>query len=112
MKHRLLTVLTWRYSVRVVMFAVVSLIAVRYGMGQTRQYVVTELSRNGVAGVPYKLNSLGDIAGRAHGAVEGQLRATVWNRSNFNAKHIGALLGGDYSAASDINDLGEVVGVS
>ena len=47
------------------MFAVVSLIAVGYGMAQTRQYVVTKLSRDEVTGVPYKLNNLGDIAGRA-----------------------------------------------
>jgi probable HAF family extracellular repeat protein len=112
MKHRLLTVLTWHYSVRVVMFVVVSLIAARQGIGQTRQYVVAELSRDEAPGVPRKLNNLGDIAGRADGGVKGELKATVWNRSNFKAKHIGALPGGDYSAASDINDIGEVVGVS
>jgi probable HAF family extracellular repeat protein len=94
------------------MFVVISLVAPGQGIGQTRQYVVTELSRDEAPGVPYKLNNLGDIAGRADGVVGGELKATVWNRSNFKAKHIGALPGGDYSAASDINDIGEVVGVS
>src|SRR4029077_15036404 len=102
-------VLTWRYPVGVVMFVVVSLIAAGNGIGQTRQYVVTELSRDEAPGVPYKLNNFGDIAGRTDSAVEGKLKATVWNRSNLKAKHIGGLPGGDYSAASDINDLGEVV---
>jgi probable HAF family extracellular repeat protein len=104
--------LTCCYPVGVVMFVVASLIAARQGIGQTRQYAVTELSRDEAAGVPYKLNNLGDIAGRAAGAVEGKLKATVWNRSNFKAKHVEALPGSDYSAASDINDIGVVVGVS
>ena len=112
MKHRRLTVVPWHYSVGIVMFVVISLVAPRQGIGQTRQYVVTELSRDEAPGVSYKLNNLGDIAGRADGAAGGELKATVWNRSNFKAKHIGALPGGDYSAASDINDIGEVVGVS
>ena len=86
-----LTLRTWHYSVGVVMFVVASLIAARQGIGQTRQYVVTDLSRNEAPGVPRKLNNLGDVAGRADGAVEGELKATVWNRSNFKAKHIGAL---------------------
>src|SRR4030095_12061644 len=108
MKPWPLTLRAWHYSVGSVLFIAASLIDPSRGVGQTRQYVVTELS----SGVPCKLNNLGDIAGRTVGAFEGELRATVWNRSNFKAKYIGALLGGDYSSASDVNDVGEVVGVS
>jgi probable HAF family extracellular repeat protein len=77
--------------------------------GQTRQYIVTELSNNDIAGVPCKLNNFGDIAGR--GASEGVSRATVWDRSNFKSKGLAVLVSGDYSSASDINDLGDVAGV-
>ncbi len=80
--------------------------------GQTNAYVVTELSGEDASQVPSKLNNLGDIVGRAASAAEGGTRATIWNRSRSNSKHLGALSGGDYSSASDINDAGEVAGVS
>src|SRR4029450_13636616 len=102
MKPRSLTLRAWHYSVAAVMFLAASLIDPSRGVGQTRQYVVTELS----SGVPCKLNTLGDIAGR--GASEGVSRATIWNRSNFKSKGLSALVSGDYSSASDINDLGDV----
>ena len=73
MKHPLLTGLTWHFPVGVVMFVVVSFFAARHGIGQSRQYVVTELSRDEAPGVPYKLNNLGDIAGRADGIGGGKL---------------------------------------
>ena len=112
MKPRPLTLRTWHYSVGAVMFLAASLIAPGRAVGQTRQYTVTELSSDDAPGVPCKLNNVGDIAGRAGSVIDGKLKATVWDRSNFKAKHIGALLGGDYSSASDVNDAGEVVGVS
>src|SRR5438093_12071248 len=112
MKPQLLTLRTWRQSLGAMVFVVASLIAPCKGVGQTRQYMVTELSREDAPGVPCKLNNVGDIAGRAGSVLDGKLKATVWDRSNFKAKHIGALLGGDYSSASDVNDAGEVVGVS
>jgi probable HAF family extracellular repeat protein len=105
MKSRPLTLRAWHYSVGAVLFVAASLIAPSRGVGQTRQYIMTELS----SGVPCKLNNLGDIAGR--GASEGASRATVWDRSNFKSKGLGALVSGDYSSASDINDLGDVAGV-
>jgi len=111
MKPRPLTLRAWHYSVGAVIFVAASLITPGRAVGQTRQYVVTELSRTDAPGVPCKLNNLGDIAGRTGGALKAELKAAVWNRSNFKAKHISALSGGDYSSASDINDLGEVVGV-
>src|SRR5436190_5375330 len=112
MKPRPLTLRTWHYSVGAVMFLAASLIAPGRAVGQTRQYTVTELSSDDAPGVPCKLNDFGDIAGRTGGALGGELRATVWNRSTFKTKHIGALLGGDYGSAADVNDVGEVVGVA
>ncbi len=80
--------------------------------GQTWQYIVTELSAEEAHAVPCKLNNLGDIAGRVGGALEGKTRATMWNRSDFKSKHLGRLLDGDYSSALDINDFGDIAGVS
>jgi probable HAF family extracellular repeat protein len=110
MKHQFLTVLPRHNSVGVIILVVLTLIAARQGIGQTRQYVVTELSNNDRAGVPCKLNNFGDIAGR--GASKGVSRATVWERSNFRSKGLSVLMNGDYSSAFDINDVGDVAGVS
>jgi len=77
MKPRPLTVRAWHYSVGAVMFVAASLIAPGRAVGQTRQYVVIELSRTDAPGVPCKLNNLGDIAGRTGGALEGELKAAV-----------------------------------
>jgi probable HAF family extracellular repeat protein len=80
--------------------------------GQTNAYIVTDLSLDDATQVPCKLNNFGDVVGRAGGPLEGEPRATVWNRSNLRRKHLGAFSDGDYSSASDINDVGEVAGVS
>ena len=82
-------------------------------LGQSHQYIVTELSVEDAHAIPCKLNNLGDIAGRVGGALEGKTRATIWNRSNFKSKHLAGLANGDdYSSALDINDLGDIAGVS
>jgi len=75
-------------------------------------YIVSELSGKDLSQVASKLNNLGDVAGRAAAAADGETRATIWGRSHLKPKAVGVLLGGDYSAASDINDAGEVTGVS
>jgi probable HAF family extracellular repeat protein len=80
--------------------------------GQTRGYIVRQLSSDDAAAVPCKLNNLGDIVGRANNQQKGESQATVWNRSNFKSKHFAALVGGDYSSAFGINDMGEVAGGS
>jgi probable HAF family extracellular repeat protein len=80
--------------------------------GQTNAYVVRDLSRDDSSEVPAKLNNLGDIAGRAVIAGEGGTRATTWKHSGVKSKHLGVLLGGDYSSAAGINDAGQVVGAS
>jgi probable HAF family extracellular repeat protein len=81
-------------------------------IGQTQRYSVIELSSDDATRVPCKLNNFGDIAGRSGSALEHEPRATVWNHSNFSSKHLAALAGGDYSSALDINDTGDVTGVS
>jgi probable HAF family extracellular repeat protein len=80
--------------------------------GQTNAYIVTEISRGDSGEVPSKLNNLGDFAGRLAGPAEHGTRAAIWNHSGFKLKHLGALSGGEYSAASGINDAGQVAGVS
>ena len=95
-----------------ILFLVSELISVRGLFGQSAAYVVTELTSGDATEVPCKLNNLGDIVGRATSHVKGESHATVWNRSNFKSKHLAALIGGDYSSAFGINDMGEVAGGS
>ena len=102
----------WPLFFSAVLFITASLVAPGKLLGQTRQYLVTELSSDDAPGIPCKLNNLGDIVGRADGKIKGKSEATVWNRSNFKSKHLATLAGGDYSSAFDINDTGEAVGVS
>jgi probable HAF family extracellular repeat protein len=82
-------------------------------LSQTPAYIATELTSEDETQVPSKLNNLGDIVGRkASNSGEGAPRATLWRHSYLSAKHLGAFLGGDYSSATGINDVGEIVGVS
>jgi probable HAF family extracellular repeat protein len=100
------------YALSAIVAVTVGSVTPRQVCGQTNAYLVTELSSEDAGEVSSKLNNLGDIAGRAASAAEGGIRATIWNHSDLKRKHLGALLGGDYSSASAINDVGEVAGVS
>jgi len=93
--------------IAVISGSVLGVIEVR---GQTRQYIITELSSHDATRVPCKINNHGDIVGRADSAFHHSPRATVWNSSNLKAKHLRAFVGADYSSAFDINDEGEIVG--
>ena len=110
-------VLSWFNAIGVNAFCAVlavatGFVASHHACAQTSEYIVTELSEEDASQVPCKLNNLGDIVGRKNGALEGAPQAVTWNHSRLTSKHLGALPGGDYSSASDINDAGEVVGVS
>ena len=100
------------YVVSAIFSVTAGLGAPRQVCGQTNGYTVTDLSADDTTQVPCKLNNLGDLVGRALGAVDAQPRATFWTRSKLVKKHLGAFAGGDYSSASGINDSGEVTGVS
>jgi probable HAF family extracellular repeat protein len=102
----------WPYAIGGVAIIAGSLITPIELFGQTQLYIITELSSDDATRVPCKLNNLGGIAGRAGSMTKGETRATVWNRSNFRSKHLASLASGDYSAAFDINDAGDVAGVS
>jgi probable HAF family extracellular repeat protein len=102
----------WQRAMGVIAVISGSLIGAIEVCGQTPQYIVTELSSDDATRVPCKLNNHGDIAGRADSALRREPRATFWNRSNLRPKHLRAFVGGDYSSAFDINDAGEIVGVS
>ena len=103
----------WHHAIgAIAIIAGSSLICQTKVSGQTQHYIVTEISSDDATRVPCKLNNHGDIVGRAYGALEREPRATLWNGSNLRRKHLAALMGGDYSSASDINDTGEVAGVS
>src|SRR5438067_1349346 len=102
----------WQRAMGVIAVISGSLIGAIEACGQTPRYIVTELSSDDATRVPCKLNNHGDIAGRADSAFQREPRATLWNRSNLRSKHLRAFVGGDYSSAFDINDAGEIVGVS
>jgi uncharacterized membrane protein len=109
----LLSIGKWNHTIGMVALVAVSLFVPLKVRGQTQEYIVRQLSSDDAAGVPCKLNSLGDVAGRAGDFFSGETRATIWNHSYLKKKkHLGALLGGDYSSASAINDAGQVTGVS
>jgi probable HAF family extracellular repeat protein len=97
-------------SVLAVILAVAAgVITCREIFGQTTMYTVSELSD---AGVPCRLNNLGDVAGRAADSPLGKTRATVWNHGRSRPRNLGDLDGGEYSSASGINDAGEIVGAA
>src|SRR5215510_13745589 len=96
----------------ILIMVIASLIVATRVVGQTRQYVVTELSNEDAAGVPCKLNNFGDIVGRTSSNGKGAPRATLWNHSGKKVKHLGVLAQGDYSSATGINDSGEIAGSS
>lgn len=102
---------TRRAQIRALLIFALSLAGIlseRNSLAQTGGYTVVELT---VAGeIPTRLNNLGDIVGRGGGS--GQAQAMFWNRGNIQAKRLGALLAGDYSSASAINDAGEITGLS
>ena len=64
--------------------------------GQAAVYMVSELP---VAGVPIRLNNLGDIVGGAGSSSTGETRATVWNHASFGPANLGNLGAGEYSFA-------------
>ena len=101
------------YALGVIVAATTAWSITQQAFGQASAYVVTDLSSEDAGEVPAKLNNLGDIVGKASSTAEGGTRATLWNHSDYlKKKRLGALLGGDYSAASAINDAGQVVGIS
>src|SRR6266576_339695 len=82
-------------------------VTLRQTFGQTTEYTVLELS----AGIPSRLNNLGDVAGRGPDSSSGETKATIWKHGRFKKpKHLGKLHGGEHSSASGINDAGEVAG--
>lgn len=94
-----------------ILVSVSELIPARGLFGQSNTYVVTQLSNDDPTQVPSKLNNLGDIVGRKTGN-GGVLGATLWGHSHGNTKHLDTLPDADYSAATGINDVGDVTGVS
>jgi probable HAF family extracellular repeat protein len=93
--------------VSVILAVTAGVVTFRQAFGQMTVYTVSELP---AAGVPNRLNNLGDAAGRAGDSASGETRAAVWNHGKL--KKLGKLVGGEYSSASGINDAGEVAGAA
>ena len=112
MRSTLLWLRKWLHAIGVIIVFTNSLIISTEAFGQASAYLVTELTSGDGAQVPSKLNNLGVIVGRQAGDGKGAPRATFWNHSHSNGKHLGVFAGGDYSSATGINDTGEITGSS
>ncbi len=113
MRFAQLSLRKWNHPVGMAAFVAVSFFVPMNTRGQTQGYIVRQLSSDDAAGVPCKLNNLGDVAGRAGDAFSGAIRATIWSRSGLHSKHLGNFFGGgEYSSAFGINDAGEVTGAT
>jgi probable HAF family extracellular repeat protein len=99
----------WTCVVTVILAVTVGMVTCRETFGQATVYTVAEVF---AAGVPCRLNNLGDVAGRAGGSPSGETRATRWNHARFRPENLGNLGGGEYSSASSINDAGEIAGAA
>jgi probable HAF family extracellular repeat protein len=98
-------------SVVTVLLAVTAgVVTFRETFGETTAYTVSELS--GADRVPWRLNNLGDVAGRARDSLSGEIRATTWNHGSLRPRNLGKLGGGEHSSASGINDAGEAAGAA
>src|SRR4030095_8596381 len=58
--------------------------------GQTVAYTVSDIS---AAGVPCRLNNLGDVTGRGGDSSSGETRATIWNHGSLRPTTLGSLWG-------------------
>jgi probable HAF family extracellular repeat protein len=88
---------------------IAELASTEHTLAQTTAYTISELS---AAGVPCRLNNLGDVAGKAGDSPSGETLATMWNHGSLRPTNLGNLVGGEYSSASGINDAGEVAGAA
>jgi len=101
--------LTYLLVLGAILGVTIGLVARWEAFGQTSAYLITELSG---PGVPYRLNNLGDVAGRARDSLSGKTGATIWNHGGLGRRKLGHFAGGEYSSASGINDAGEASGAS
>jgi probable HAF family extracellular repeat protein len=94
--------------VTVILAITAGVVTLRETFGETTTYTVSELS----AGVPRRLNNLGDVAGNAGDSSSGEIGAALWYHGKYKLrpKPLGKLHGGDHGSASGINDAGEVAG--
>ena len=99
---------TQLHALLIFALSLTGILSVQNSLGQTGGYTVVELTVPGE--IPTRLNNLGDVVGRGGGS--GQAQAMFWTRGNIQPKRMGALLAGDYSSASAINDAGEITGLS
>lgn len=79
--------------------------------GQTGEYSVSELPA-AADSVRVGLNNLGDVAGKAGHSEGTALRVTVWKHGGLDRNEFLSLFRDEYSSASGINDLGDIVGDS
>jgi probable HAF family extracellular repeat protein len=95
--------------VTVILAVTAGVVTLRETFGETTAYTVSQLS---AAGVPCRLNNLGDVAGRAGDPLSGKTRATIWNHGSSQPMNLDNLGDGEYSSVSGINDAGEVAGAT
>src|SRR5438045_9340261 len=78
--------------VTVIVAMIAGWVTFRETFGQTTAYTVSELS----AGVPCRLNNLGDVAGNAGDPSSGEIGAVLWYHGRYRvAKNLGNVRSGD-----------------
>ena len=92
----------------VILAAMAGVVICQETFAQITVYTLSELS----AGVPSRLNNLGDVTGKARNSVLGKIGAIIWNHGSLQRRNLGNLAGGEYSSASGINDAGEASGAA
>jgi probable HAF family extracellular repeat protein len=91
--------------------AIAEVVSAEDTLAQTAEYTVLQVSAAS-GQVVRRINSFGDIVGRAGNSVGGGTGAATWSHGTFGLKRLGALPGGDHSSAFAINDAGQVAGAS
>lgn len=78
---------------------------------QSDAYTVFEMAGAGDGiQVPAGFNSSGDVVGRGPNSVESSTRATIWRQYSRAVKLLPPLFAGEFTSASGINDLDQIVG--
>src|SRR5919108_1443988 len=91
-------------ALSVIFVVTMGFVALGQTLGQATDYTVLELSVAAVGDqVPYRVNNLGDIAGRSRNPLSIGIQATIWSHESLQPAQLATLSGGDYSSAFDIN---------
>jgi len=103
----------WLFSCAPSFAATAGVVTSRETFGEPTAYTVSEPSGAGdMRRVPYGLNNLGDVPGRAGDSPLEETRAIIRNHGSLRPTNLGNLGRGESRSASGINDAGEIAGAA